>query len=367
MKQTLLFTSLICLILPLNAQKSNYRLLIGTYTNTGKSEGIYTYEIDLDKFVFTQKSVAKELENPSYLALTSDKKYIYAVSESDIASKTGAFAFNESIGKLSFINNSDTHSSGPCFVSTTKHHVVTANYGGGSISVFGRNDNGSLTDVLQLIQHVGGSIDPNRQREPHVHQVKFTPDGKYLLVNDLGTDKVTVYSYNANSKTNILTPFDSIEVKAGSGPRHLTFSKDGKRVYLLQEMDGTITVLKLDKGKLTKLQETTVVKKTDIETGAADIHLSPDERFLYATNRGTANDISCFSVAKDGTLTFVQQYSTGGVGPRNFSLTPDGKYILVGNQQTDNITIFKRNTKTGLLTNTGKSIKVGAPVCLLFY
>jgi len=367
MKRTLLFTFIICLILPLQAQKSTYRLLIGTYTNTGKSEGIYTYEIDLDKFVFTQKSVAKEMVNPSYLALTSDKKYIYTVSESGTASKAGAFAFDESIGKLSFINSSDTRGSGPCFVSATKQHVITANYNGGSISVFGRNENGSLTAVLQLIQHVGGSIDPIRQTASHVHQVKFTPDGKYLLVNDLGTDKMTVYTYNANAKSNILVAHDSIQVKAGSGPRHLTFSKNGKRVYLLQEMDGTITILKLNKGKLTKLQETTVVKKSGIETGAADIHLSSDERFLYATNRGTANDISCFSVAKDGTLTFVQQYSTGGIGPRNFSLTPDGKYILVGNQRTDNITIFKRNTKTGLLTNTGKSLEVGAPVCLIFY
>ncbi|MDD4993391.1 MAG: lactonase family protein [Paludibacter sp.] len=367
MMRTLLFSVLICLILPLQAKENKYRLLIGTYTNTGKSEGIYTYEIDLDKFVFTQKSVAKEMVNPSYLALTTDKKYVYAVSESGTASKTGAFAFDEPLGKLSFINSSDTHGSGPCFVSATKHHVITANYNGGSISVFGRNENGSLTDVLQLIQHVGGSIDPIRQTAPHVHQVKFTLDGKYLLVNDLGTDKVTVYSYNPNAKSDILVAYDSIQVKAGSGPRHLTFSEDGKRVYLLQEMDGTITVLKLDKGKLTKLQETTVVKKTDIETGAADIHLSPDERFLYATNRGTANDISCFSVTKNGTLTFVQQYLTGGVGPRNFSLTPDGKYLLIGNQRTDNITIFKRNTKTGELTNTGKSLEVGAPVCLIFY
>jgi 6-phosphogluconolactonase len=351
----------------MQGQNNNYRLMIGTYTNTGKSQGIYTYQIDLNKFIFTQKSVAKEMVNPSYLALTPDKKYVYAVSESGTASKAGAFAFDESSGSFRFLNSSDTHGSGPCFVSATKRHVVTANYNGGSISVFGRNENGSLTDIMQLIQHVGGSINPSRQTTPHVHQVKFTPDGKYLLVNDLGTDKVTVYKYNANSKSDILIPYDSIQVKAGSGPRHLTFSKDGKRIYLLQELDGTVTVLRLTMGKLTKLQETTVVKKTGIETGAADIHLSQDEHFLYATNRGTANDISCFSVAKDGTLTFVNQYSTGGVGPRNFSMTPDGKYLFVGNQRTDNITIFKRNAKTGELTNTGKSIEVGAPVCLIFY
>jgi 6-phosphogluconolactonase len=365
MKRTLLFSLLAFLIFPFSAQKSNYRLLIGTYTNTGKSEGIYSYDIDLDKFVFKQKSVAKEMVNPSYLALASDKKYLYAVSES--GATAGAFAFDEATGAFRFINSSDTHGSGPCFISATKKHVITANYGGGSLSVFGRNGDGSLTNALQVIQHVGSSIDSNRQTAPHVHQVKFTPDGKYLLVNDLGTDKVTVYNYNKNAKTNILVPYDSIKVKPGAGPRHLTFSKDCKRVYLLQEMCGSVTVMTLNNGKLSILQETSVVQKAGIETGAADIHLSPDERFLYATNRGTANDISCFSVAEDGKLAFIQQYPTGGVGPRNFSLTPDGKFLLVGNQQTDNITIFKRDIRTGLLTDTGKRMVVGAPVCLIFY
>lgn len=218
-----------------------------------------------------------------------------------------------------------------------------------------------------MIQHVGSSIDTNRQTSPHVHQTIFSPDGKYLVVNDLGTDKVTIYRYDKTGTINTLIPHDSLSVKPGSGPRHVTFSKDGKRVYLLQEIDGTLTVMAMKNGKLRILQETSVVRKANIESGAADIHLSPDGKFLYATNRGTANDISCFAVKKDGTLIYKSQVSTEGIGPRNFAISPDGKYVFVANQRTDNIVIYKRDANTGMLTKTGQQINVGSPVCLIFF
>jgi len=367
MKRTILFIMISSLSLPFFAQKSNYRLLIGTYTNTGKSEGIYSYDVDLAQGVFTQKSLVKGISNPSYLAISSDKKFVYSVDESSKGSAANAFTFDENTGKLTLINSSLTNGANPCFISVTDKHVITANYTGGSISVFGRDVDGSLTKLQQLIQHTGGSIDPKRQKEPHVHQVIFTLDKKYLVANDLGTDKVTVYKYNPNGTSNILIPYDSISVKAGSGPRHITFSKDGKRAYLLQEMDGTVSVLEIKSGKLKLLQETSVVKKKGLETGAADIHLSPDGKFLYASNRGTNNDISCFAVKPDGTVRFVTQVSTGGNGPRNFAITPDGNYLLVANQKSDNVVVFKRDKKTGRLSDTGKRLEVGAPVCLVFY
>jgi 6-phosphogluconolactonase len=352
---------------PFYAQKSTYRLLIGTYTNTGKSQGIYSYDIDMKTATFTQKSIATEVSNPSYLAITPDKKFVYSVNESTDGSAANAFSFDEKTARLTFINRSSTKSPGPCYISVSDKHVFTANYKGGSLSVFGRNADGSLTEALQKVQHVGKSIDTERQNEPHVHQVILSPDKKYVSVNDLGTDNVTVYKYHPNSKTEILIPRDTLSVKPGSGPRHATFSKNGKRLYLLHEMDGTLSVLTMKNGKLSLIQETSVVRKKDAIARAADIHLSPDGKFLYATNRGPANDITCFSVAKDGKLEFKQQISTGGDGPRNFAITPDGQYVFVGHQLTDNITIFKRDAKAGLLSDTGKRIEVGAPVCLVFY
>lgn len=367
MKKIIALILVSMLMYPISAQKNNYRLLIGTYTNTGKSQGIYSYEIDMQKGVFTQKSVTTGVTNPSYLAITPDKKFVYSVCENTKGSAANAFNFNEKTAGLTFINSSLTKSNGPCYISATKKHVFTANYGGGSISVFGRNQDGSLTDVLQLIQHVGKSINSERQNEPHVHQVIVSPDEKYILVNDLGTDKVTVYKYNPTSKTDILVAYDTLTAKLGSGPRHSTFNKAGDKLYLLHEIDGTVSVIEMKDGKLSLIQETTVVMNDKVVIRAADIHFSPDEKFLYATNRGTANDITCFSVSKDGKLTFKQQLPTGGDGPRNFAISPDGQYVFVGHQQTDNIVIFKRDIKTGLLTNTGKQIAVGSPVCLLFY
>ena len=367
MKRTILFIMISALIIPLSAQKNRYRLLIGTYTNSGKSEGIYSYQLDLAHGVNAQKSLVKGISNPSYLAIASNKKFVYSVEESSNGSAANAFSFDEKTGKLTLINTSKTNGANPCFITVSDKHVFTANYTGGSISVFERKADGSLSELKQLIQHKGGSIDPKRQKEPHVHQVIFTPDKKYLVANDLGTDMVTVYKYNKKGTTNILIPHDSIAVKPGSGPRHITFDKDGKHAYLIQEMDGTVSVFDMKCGKLKLLQTSSVVVKKNIETGAADIHLSPDGKFLYATNRGTANDITCFSVLNDGTISFVSQVSTIGQGPRNFAISPDGNYLLVANQRTDNVIVFKRDFKNGSLTYTGQQINVGSPVCLVFY
>ncbi|MDD4922907.1 MAG: lactonase family protein [Bacteroidales bacterium] len=367
MKHIALLFILVVLSQPFHAQKGIYRLLIGTYTNTGKSQGIYSYEVDRNASVFNQKTVATDVSNPSYLAITQDKKYVYSVNESKDGSAANAFSFDDKAAGFTLLNRSLTEGSGPCYILTSDKHVFTANYGGGSISVFGRNPDGSLTGLQQKVQHTGSSINKERQSKPHVHQVILSPDKKYVVANDLGTDLVTVYAYHPESKTEILVLWDTLSVKPGSGPRHATFSKDGKKLYLLQELDGSLSVINMNNGKLSLVQEMSVIGKNKIKAWAADIHFSPDYKFLYATNRAPANNITCFSVAEDGKLKCINQVSTGGDGPRNFAFTPDGEYLFVAHQFSDNVVVFKRDPKTGFLTNTGKQIKVGAPVCLLFY
>lgn len=349
----------------LSAQK-NYRLLIGTYTGSGVSEGIYSYVVDVESGTFELKSVAAGFPDPSYLALSPDGKQVYAVSESGEASCAGAFSLNAVSGKLSFMNSVPTEGKHPCYIAATDKYVVTANYTGGSISVFGRNQDGSLAALKQLVVHTGKGVDPQRQDRPHVHQVMFTPDKKYLIANDLGTDKVTVYRY-CPDEDQVLVPHDSVSVKPGSGPRHVAIGKNGRYVYLLQEMDGTLTVMRLNRGKLKIGALYSVVRKPGVKTGAADIHLSPDGKFLYASNRGTANDITVFRVRRNGKLKYLQQISSGGKGPRNFTITPDGQYLFVGNQHSHEIVILKRDIASGMLSDTGKRIQVGAPVCLIFY
>jgi len=357
----------LCIAFSQASQAQNYRFLVGTYTNTGKSQGIYSYELNGKTGLVTQKSVTTGVSNPSYLCVTPDKKFVYSVNESADGSAANAFTFNAKTGKLTLLNRSLTESKGPCFIASTPKHVFTANYGGGSLSVFGRNPDGSLTNLKQKIQHKGSSINLGRQSEPHVHQVLITKDFQFVLANDLGTDKVTVYKYNPNANNEILTPWDTLDVKKGSGPRHLTFNRDGKLAYLVQELDGTVSVLSLKNGKLSLLQETTLLKEPDQKGWAADIHLSPDGKFLYATNRGPVNNITCFWVLKNGRLEFLSQRSTRGDGPRNFAITPDGKFVLIAHQFSNNIVIFKRDKKTGYLTETGEQIEVGAPVCIVFY
>lgn len=363
----LLFFPMIMLALQSCAQKKDYNLIVGTYTNTGKSEGIYVYDFDANTAAFKSKSITKNVENPSYLALGDGNKTIYAVNETAETSAASAFNFDAASGKLTFLNKQASNGADPCFIIADQKNVITANYSGGSISVFGIEKNGGLSPVKQLIKHAGKSVNKDRQGSSHVHMVQFTPDHKYVLVNDLGTDKVYIYNYNPNSGNEVLSIKDSVAITPGAGPRHLVFSKDSKYAYLIHELDGGITVFSYNNGSLTEIQETKITPDDfKGENGAADIHLSPDGKFLYASNRGSENKITIFAIEKGGLLSVRGYSSTLGKGPRNFAIDPTGKHLLVAHQYTNDIVIFERNAETGALTDTGKKIEVGAPVCLLF-
>jgi len=351
----------------MQAQKNKLNLIVGTYTKPCDSKGIYVYEFDFKTGNFNLKSNTENILNPSYLTVSADNKFVYSVSENDKKSSVSAFGFNSKSGKLNFINYQNPNGLNPCYIINDEKNVITANYSSGNISVLGKNIDGSIGEVKQVVQHTGKSINTKRQDAPHAHMVYFSPDKKFVLANDLGTDKIYLYQYNPNSASEVLTLKRSIDVKPGSGPRHLIFSKNGKQVYLLQELDGTVTSFSYVNGILNKLSEISVVPpdfKGDIS--AADIHISPDGKFLYASNRGTANDISAFKILKNGRLQFVQRTSTLGKGPRNFNIDPTGNFLLVGHQYTNTIVIFKRDKKSGMLTDTGKKIDLCSPVCLVF-
>lgn len=350
------------------AQEKEYNLMIGTYTSPGKSEGIYLYSFNVSNADFKFKSLAKNIANPSYLALSKDNKFVYSVAEAPDNSAVAAFAFDGLKPELSLLNKQATGSPGPCFVTVDDKNVFTANYGGGSISVFGIEGNGALTPLKQLVQHTGKSIDPKkRQESAHAHQVQFTPDRKYLVCTDLGEDRVYIYNYHPAAKEKVLSLKTLVATAPGTGPRHLTFSPNGKFAYLAHEFNGSITTFAYHKGMLNKIQETSTTDKGfSGRIDGADIHLSPDGKFVYETNRGDANTISAFAVQSDGKLAFISRISTLGKGPRNFAIDPTGNYLLVAHQYTDDVVIFERNKKTGTLKDTGKRIKLAAPVCLTF-
>lgn len=360
---------LLCLVAFSSMSQESYRLVIGTYTS-GKSEGIYIYDVNLKTGEAKQVSVAKDITNPSYLAISPDQKYVYAVSERNGGGNAGqvyAYAYNRQDGQLSFINKQASGGDDPCYVTVSGNGkwVVAGNYSSGSLKAL-RSAGGKLFDEHKAILHEGKGANPARQEKPHVHATFLSKDNKTLYVPDLGIDKVVIYRFDDYSGQ--LTQQSSISVKPGGGPRHIEIHPNGKFAYLIEELKGSVTVFSIapSNGELTELQTiSTAAEGFSGEMGSADIHISSDGRFLYASNRGEANDIAIFSVdPAKGTLTKTGNQSVLGIAPRNFSIDPSGNYLLVANMKSDEIVIFTRDKATGKLTDTGKRISVPTPVCL---
>ena len=364
-KINIILISLFTLFSQIIAQTNLSRFVVGTFTENSTAKGIYS--LTLDKTNLELKSeLIYEIKDPNFLCFSKDKRFLYAVSERKEGAGVVAFRFEN--GKLLFINKI-TFGAGtePCHLAVSEKHVAVANYGGGSVYILQRNSDGSLSPVIQKVMHTGSSIDPARQQKPYVHQVSFTPDGKFLLATDLGTDKVVAYHYNS---ANAITPLlfsSEVKVKPGSGPRHLAMSKNNKYLYLLQELDGTLSVITRKKTELSISGISSVKQNEMEETAAADIHISPDGQYLYATNRGSAQNISVFSLKNGIVPKLIEQCSVEGNWPRNFAITNDGSFILIANQRSNSITIFSRDKKTGKLKFTGKSVQIGSPVCILEY
>jgi len=344
-------------------------LLIGTYTKT-KSEGIYVYRFDPQTGAIKYVSTAKSKNNPSYLSIAPDKKHIYAVGEKGLE-RTGtvsAFELDHATGQLQFLNTEAIEGNGPCYINTDDkgRHVLVGNYASGNLSVLQIQADGKVGASLQTIQHKGSSVDSSRQDKPHVHCVEFSPDYQYLYVPDLGIDQVKVYHYDRDAALPLKesTP-PHVALPPGSGPRHITFHPNGKWAYLIHELDGKVSVYHYEQGKLIELQTISTLPEAFNGTiSGADIHVSPDGKFLYASNRGDLNNLVYYAIDRSGRLQYKGQQSAGGKTPRNFMIDPSGNFLLAANQDTDNIVLFKRNLTTGALTPTGQEIKVPMPVCL---
>ncbi|MBS7566628.1 lactonase family protein [Mucilaginibacter sp. Bleaf8] len=348
-------------------------LLIGTYTS-GESKGIYVYRFYTESGRLAYLNEADGVDNPSYLCVSPDRKFVYSVNEASDERKGGAsaFSFEAKTGKLTFLNKQSTGAA-PCFISIDKaqKNVFTADYGGGSVSVFLLNADGSLKPASQTLSDRNQPLGPNKERQekPHVHMASLTPDEKFLLYTDLGTDKLNIQRYKA-SQTPVLTPATpaSVSVEGGDGPRHWDFSADRKHLYLITEMTGKIYAYHYNGGKPKPFQSVSIVPDGYTgQTGAADLHVSPDGRFLYATNRGDANEIVVFAIDQEsGQLTLVERQSTLGSTPRNFVIDPTGSYMLVANQHGNSVIVFKVDKTTGKLKLTNNRITVDSPVCLKF-
>ena len=347
-----------------------YHLIIGTYTKT-QDKGLFVYKFDSKTGKLSFEANSEGVKNPSYLAISKDGSKVYSVNESGTNRKGGVSAFNlnQKTGELALINEQETKGAGPCYISIAndQKYVFTANYAGGNVSALPLNDDGSIGILAQVVQHEGQSINPNRQKEPHSHSVIFSPDGAILYNADLGTDKLYAYQYNPNEAQPLSDANPAFtKIEAGFGPRHFEFNKQANRVYLISELTAMISVFDIKDKNLNLIQNISM-NTSDFKgtNGAADIHLSNDGKFLYATNRGTANEIVIFKVAKNsGELERIASVSSKGETPRNFMIDPTDQFLLVANQNSNDVYVFKRDKKTGLLTDINEKITIGNPVCL---
>jgi 6-phosphogluconolactonase (cycloisomerase 2 family) len=347
-----------------SVQNSNKMyLIIGSYSD-GSTPGISVYDFDMESGEFSFVNDIKNVLNSSYLAISPDEKLIYSVNENDEGA-VSVFSFEKGSGALSFINSQLTKGAHPCYIAVDKgrNFIVTANYTGGSVSYFPLNAEGHI-EPLQQLWDMNELMRGNNESVSHIHTTVFSPCGKFLFITDLGLNKI--YRFNVETDNSLTFDTENVtDLPSGSGPRHLAFHPNGNFLYCINEHAGAVTVFNYRNGVLTPVQ-TIVSDITDDarRKGSADIHISPDGRFLYASNRANANNIAVFSInVDDGNLTFVGHQPTGR-HPRNFIISPNGKFLLCANRNSNNIQIFEINQQTGLLCDTRKEIQLSQPVCL---
>lgn len=344
-------------------------VFIGSYNYDKTKEGIFVYELDTLSGNLSKVTAVRNILNPSFLTLSNDGQYIYACTDTRVP-KDGSisgFKFSKDTQHLDFINSQKTGGENPVFVSITKNSkmLIAANYNDGSATVFPISDNGSIDSSIQFISYSDSSIHPVRQRSAHIHAAVFSPDEKQVFLPDLGADKIRGYSLNTANLPIDTTNSFIIKTTPGSGPRHLVFHPNGKYAYCSEELSGSVSVYHYKKNKLLfKQQLLTHPKEYNTEFSSADIHLSPDDKFLYVSNRGEENNIAIFAVQYNGKLKIVEYQSAFGKTPRNFAIDESGKFLIVANQQTGNIIVFKRNLQTGKLTKTGTEILIDNPSCV---
>ncbi len=353
-------------------------LYIGTYTTgASTSKGIYAARLNTKTGQLSAPELAAEMVSPSYLAASPTKPVLYAISETNnfggqqgAGGGVAAFTMGKN-GKLTKLNEEQSGGSGPAFVSVdnTGSRVYVANYGSGSVASFPVDSNGKLKPIASKIQHEGSSVNPTRQNKPHAHSINPDPGNTFAVATDLGLDKILVYRVDPKTAALVANDPPFAATKPGSGPRHLTFSPNGKFAYVADELASSVTVYSWDaaKGTLTEVQSISMLPEgfTGNNT-AADIHVHPSGKFVYASNRGADSIVIYSADPQSGTLTLVGHESTQGKTPRNFSLDPTGGYLLAANQQSDSVVVFSIDKTTGKLTPTGATMHIAAPVCVRF-
>ena len=351
-------------------------LFIGTYTQKeghvdGKANGIYVYSFDAQTGALTYLSEIDSVTNPSYITPHPSGDFLYAVNEIGEPNGTiSAFAFDANTHQLRFLNQVDAKGKAPCYLSTDSEGrwAFAANYVTGNVSMFPIDSSGRIGEAVAVLNHSGKGTHP-RQNAPHAHFFAPTKDGKYAYAVDLGTDELIAYDLDLDKGGMVRNSASRVSVE-GAGPRHLTWHPTKPWVYVINELNGTIEqFVRSDTSSiLTYLSSFgTTAATANANAACADIHITPNGKFLYGTNRGSFNSIAMYQIDQmTGALTMIGMQDTRGRTPRNFVISKNGNFLLVANQDSDNVVVFGINRETGLLEDTGVDEKVMTPVCLKF-
>ena len=363
-------------------------MYVGTYTRA-PSKGIYAYRFrsatgevtplaaaGLPAVASAEVGLAAETENPSFLAVHPNQRFVYAVNEvsryeGQEAGSVSAFAIDRATGALRLLNRVSSRGGSPCHLSIDRSGkwLFAANYGGGSVAAFPVRGDGTLGEATAFVQHDGSSVNRARQSGPHAHAAVVSPDNRFVLAADLGLDRIFTYPLDASAGGLATTDPAFTAIAPGSGPRHLAFRPDGQFVYVLNEMLSTVGAFRYDpaRGTLAALQTlSTLPEGFSGENSGAEIAAHPSSRFLYTSNRGHDSIAIFRSDAAKGTLTAVDRVSTQGKTPRNFAIDPSGRFLIAANQNSGTLVIFRIDQQTGNLTPTGASVQVPSPVCVAF-
>lgn len=354
---------------------SELRLYIGSYSSE-EDPGIHVFEFNIPDNEFKKIQSIKGQRNPSFMAINPATGYLYAVNEiagpsGDRSGAVSAFSVDKTTGMLTFINRQSSLGAGPCHISVLPggKHVAVANYSGGSLALIPVSDDGSLEKPSGFVQLEGSGPDPRRQRAPHAHSVYPYGNSNIIFAADLGNDKVMIYNTDINGEFHTGSQMAYVSMEPGAGPRHLAIHPDGNWVYVVNELNSTITMLLVDNdsGSLTvKESVTTLPDNFEGDNYCADIRIHPDGMFLYASNRGH-NSIAIYKISADGAPVLTGHASSGGEWPRNFNIDPSGRRMFVANQNTGNVVVFGIDPVTGGLDFTGAELKIDRPVCIEFF
>jgi 6-phosphogluconolactonase len=358
--------------MPRAAIAVDYIVYVGTYTG-GESKGIYRLQMNGETGELTMLGVTEGIAHPSFLALHPNGQYLYSVSEvADADGGSGgaitAFAINPETHELTYLNHQSSGGAGPCHVTVAGNHVLSANYGGGSVCVHPIRDDGSLGDATAFAQHVGSSVNTSRQEGPHAHSINVAANGTLAVCADLGLDQLLLYDLDPESGALTARKPGWVALAPGAGPRHFAFHPTRGLAFSINELDSTITsfVVVEDEGLFHPVQTISTLPHPVEGNSTADIHVHPSGKFVYGSNR-VHNSIACFSLDEaTGILTLIEHESTQGEIPRNFGIDPLGKFLLAENQDSGTIVVFSIDQETGALNPTGHSIEVPMPVCAVF-